>query len=267
MSTSVNERDDRAAVDKAISLLISFGDQTASGLGVSELARRADLSKSTAFRVLGMLVRNGVVERVGSSYRLGARLHDLGTAVYSTEHEKIHEVLTPYLADLYEMTHQTVHLAALHGVEVVYLAKLFGHRRVPSPSRVGGRVPAHCTALGKVLMAYSPDAFDEMLASPLDKLTSRSLTDVDALSAQLMRIRREGIAFDDQEAADGLSCVAVPLLGAGGRPVAAMSLSGPSAEYDPRTQVSTIRRVAHAASQALVRAGVGATVRLPRAIA
>jgi IclR family transcriptional regulator, KDG regulon repressor len=267
MSTSITERDDRASVDKAISLLISFGDQAATGLGVSELARRADLSKSTAFRVLGMLVRNGVVERVGSSYRLGTRLHDLGTAVYSTGHEQIHEVLTPYLADLYEMTHQTVHLAALHGVEVVYLAKLFGHRRVPSPSRVGGRVPANCTALGKVLMAYSPEAFDEVLSHPLEKLTDRSVTDVEALSAQLMRIRREGIAFDDQEAAPGLSCVAVPLFGAGGRPVAAVSLSGPSDGYDPRAQVPTVRRVAHAASQALHRAGVGSSVRRQRAIA
>src|SRR4051794_21893740 len=122
--TVTNAREDRAAVDKAISLLLSFGSQAATGIGVSELARRASLSKSTAFRVLGMLERNGVVERIGSSYRFGQRLHDLGTAVYSPEHDRIREVLTPFLADLYEFTRETVHVATLHDTDVVYLAKL-----------------------------------------------------------------------------------------------------------------------------------------------
>src|SRR5690242_17641721 len=130
MTVSVAEpvRDDRAAVDKAISLLVAFGEQASTGVGVSELARRADLSKSTAFRVLGMLERNGVVERIGTGYRLGARLHQLGQAVYSPEHERVRDLLLPFLTDLYEMTRHTVHLAALHDTDVVYLAKLYGHR-------------------------------------------------------------------------------------------------------------------------------------------
>ncbi|MEU0312100.1 IclR family transcriptional regulator [Nocardioides sp. NPDC006273] len=267
MTTITPTRDDRAAIDKAVSLLLSFGDQASTGLGVSELARRAALSKSTAFRVLGMLERNGVVEKVDRSYRLGSRLHDLGTKVYSAEHEALREVLTPFLADLYEMTHETVHLASLHGTDVVYLAKLFGHRRVPSPSRVGGRVPAHCTAVGKVLLAYSPSAFDTVTAAPLRALTSRTLSDATVLAAQLVRIRQEGIAFDDQEAAPGLNCVAVAVFGSDGRPLAALSVSGPVATFDPRAQAAPLRRVARAASQALQRSGVGSTVRRQRAIA
>lgn len=266
MSTMTISRDDRAAIDKAVSLLVSFGEQASTGLGVSELARRAELSKSTAFRVLGMLVRNDVVEKVGSEYRLGSRLHDLGTKVYSAEHEALREVLTPYLADLYEMTHETVHLAALHGTDVVYLAKLFGHRRVPSPSRVGARVPANCTAVGKVLMAYSPSAFDAVVSTPLPRLTAHSITDPDALAAQLMRIRREGIAYDDQEAAERLNCVAVPVFGADGRPLAALSISGLVGEYDPRAQAVLLRRVARAASLTLQKSGVGSTVRRARAV-
>ena len=267
MTMTAQERDDRAAIDKAFSLLVSFGDQASTGIGVSELARRSDLSKSTAFRVLGILVRNGVVERVGSNYRLGPRLHELGTAVYSSENEQVRDILTPFLTDLFEMTRQTVHLAALHGTDVVYLAKLFGHRRVPSPSRVGGRVPASCTAVGKVLLAYTPGAIDEALSEPLRSLTARSVSDPADLSAQLFRIRREGIAFDDEEAAQGLSCVAAPVFGAAGRPAAALSVSGPAGDFDPRSQAAALRRVAQAGSQALQRAGVGSTVRRPRAIA
>src|SRR4051794_33731131 len=77
-------RDERTAVDKAVSLLLSFG-HSCEGLGVSELARRAEMSKSTAFRLLGMLQRNGVVERIGNGYRLGSRLHELAQQVYTPD--------------------------------------------------------------------------------------------------------------------------------------------------------------------------------------
>ncbi len=267
MTVTRHARDDRAVIDKAFSLLVAFGDEGSTGLGVSELARRSGLSKSTAFRVLNMLLRNDVVERAGSNYRLGSRLHELGGGVYSAEHNQIRDALTPFLTDLFEMTRQTVHVAALHGTDVVYLSKLFGHQRVPSPSRVGGRVPASCTAVGKVLLAFTPGAMDEALAEPLRSLTGRSITDHQQLSAQLLRVRRDGIAFDYQEAAIGLSCVAVPVLGVTDRPVAAMSVSGPSRSFDPLSQAATLRRVARAASEAVRRLGVGATVRRTRAVA
>lgn len=247
-------RDARAAIDKAISLLVSFGDHASSGLGVSELARRAQLSKSTAFRVLGMLERNGVVERIGTNYRLGARLHHLGLSVYAPGHERIRDLLIPFLTDLYEHTHETVHLATLHGSEVIYLAKLYGHRPVPSPSRVGGRMPAHCTAVGKVLLAYDADAATEALANPLRSFTGHTITDPRALAAELDRIRRAGIAFDDEESQPGLSCVAVPVRDPGGRPVAALSVAGVTGRIDAQRHARTLRRVAAAAAQAVTHA-------------
>jgi DNA-binding IclR family transcriptional regulator len=125
--------DDRAAVEKAMTLLTCFGGQAGSGIGVSELARRAQLSKSTAYRLLVVLERNGVVEKVERKYRLGQRLHELGRDAYVAEHDWLRDSLTPYLVDLYESTHETVHLGALHGTDVVYLSKLYGHRQVRSP--------------------------------------------------------------------------------------------------------------------------------------
>jgi IclR family transcriptional regulator, KDG regulon repressor len=245
-------RDDRAAVDKAMSLLLAFGEQAHSGVGVSELARRTELSKSTAFRLLGMLERNGVVERVGRQYRLGERLHQLGQDVYSPQHDRVRDAFTPFLGELYERTHQTVHLGALHGSDVVYLAKLYGHRRPPCPSRIGGRVPAHATAIGKVLLAHDPDACERVLAGELTRLTPATLTDPSELATELARVRRAGVAFDREEVQPGLHCVAAPVLSHSGRPIAAISVS--VATSSALSQVEPVlRRVASDASRFLAR--------------
>lgn len=265
MSTMTVTRDDRAAIDKAFSLLSSFGAQASTGVGVSELARRSELSKSTTFRVLKMLERNGAVERVGSNYRFGRHLAQLGTAVYAPGHELVRDVLTPFLADVYEQTHQTVHLAALHSTEVVYLAKLYGHHGVTTPSRVGGRVPAHCTAVGKVLLAYAPDAFDLVLEGPMESLTDRSITDPVVLTSQIVKVRREGLAFECGESSPGVSCVAVPVIGVTGRPVAALSVSIPCDHVEEHRYAAALRQVSHVASQTARRAGLGATVGRSRA--
>jgi DNA-binding IclR family transcriptional regulator len=229
-------------VDKAVSLLLAFGEQASTGVGVSELARRAELSKSTAFRVLGLLARNGVVERIGREYRLGARLHELGSHVYSTDHDRVRDQMTPFVTDLYERTHETVHLAALHGTDVVYLAKLYGHRRVPSPSRVGGRVPAHATAVGKALLAHEPEMLDAVLAAGLPAITPSTISDPSVLLDQLAAVRRTGVAHDLEEMRSGLFCVAMPILDSTGRPVAALSVSA-GAHVDLRRIEATLRQV------------------------
>ncbi|MFK0159805.1 IclR family transcriptional regulator [Streptomyces sp. NPDC090493] len=258
-SLASQARDDRAAVDKAISLLVAFGDKASSGVGVSELARRAQLSKSTAHRVLGMLERNGVVERVGTDYRLGERLHQLGRSVYADGHESLRDLLLPYLTDLYELTRHTAHLAVLHGTDVVYLGKLYGHRPAPVPSRIGGRLPAHATAVGKVMLAYDAEAAAQAIAGPLHRFTARTVTDPAELSDELDRIRRTGVAYDEEESQLGLSCVAAPVLGRSGRAVAALSVAGRRGHIDTLRLGADVRRVAAAASQAQQRTG-----RLPR---
>ncbi|MFG2948406.1 IclR family transcriptional regulator [Streptomyces adustus] len=243
-------RDDRAAVDKAISLLVALGDRSSSGTGVSELARRAQLSKTTAHRVLGMLERNGVVERIGTDYRLGERLHHLGRAVYSPGSETVRDLLLPYLADLYEATRETVHLSVLHDTHVVYLAKLYGHRSAPVPSRIGGRLPAHATAVGKVLLAYDSQAAERAMNEPLGRYTSHTVSTPHELAAELDRIRCTGVAFDDEEYQPGLVCVAAPVLDRGGLPVAALSVAGQRGRTDTRRLSMDVRRIAAEASRA-----------------
>ncbi len=245
-----HDRDARAAVDKAISLLAAFRTEAHTGLGVSELARRSDMSKSTAFRLLQSLMRNGVVEKSGTSYRLGAQLQSLTARHDTPRHAAIRDALTPFLADLYELTHETVHLAVLQGADVIYLNKLYGHRTVSAPSRIGGRAPAHCTGVGKVLLAYDPVARESLHTTDLRAVTAATITDAVELGLELDGVRRAGIARDREEVAPGLACVAAPVL-VRGVAVAALSVSGNSERFDPSMVEPMLRRVCHAAGQSL----------------
>ncbi|MGW1025941.1 IclR family transcriptional regulator [Streptomyces sp. NPDC002577] len=247
------EPDQQTAVDKALTLLTSMAEYD-DGIGVSELARRTQLTKSTAFRLLGILQRNDVVERVGSNYRLGSRLFDIGTRVYGPTTLELRERLLPYLADLYELTHETVHLAVLHDTDIVYVNKIQGHRPTQSPSRIGARMPASCTGVGKALLAFDHDAAELTIAQGLTAHTDHTITDPELLRAELARVRRDGIAYDREEAVRGLACVAVPVMGPAGRPVAALSVAGAAKRFDAHRLAPALRRVAYEASRALAAA-------------
>ncbi|NLT26192.1 MAG: IclR family transcriptional regulator [Microbacteriaceae bacterium] len=248
------QRDDRNAIDKALALLNAFGDDANVGVGVSELARRTGLSKSTAFRILTVLQRNGAVERAGSAYRLGRVVQGGGAErTESPELTRLRDLLTPFLADMYEASRQTVHLAALDGDRVVYLNKLHGHMSMRSPTRIGGTAPAYCTGVGKVLLAWDADATELALAGELAPWTPNTITDADALRTELERVRRTGVAFDREEIVSGLTCIAAPIMGPNETPVAAMSVSGPVGSYAPESQAHALRRVCSSASQQVLR--------------
>jgi DNA-binding IclR family transcriptional regulator len=247
-------RDDRAAVDKAVSLLVALGEHRRHGAGVSELARHTGLSKSTAFRVLRMLERNDIVERIGTDYRLGTRMHQLGRPAYTPEHDVLRDRLLPHLADLYELTHHTVHLGALLGTDVIYLAKLYGHHSMPAPSQIGGRLPAHITAVGKVLLSHDPVAATTVTTRPLRSVTPYTITDPTRLCAELAAVREIGLAFDRQESRLGLGCVAAPISDHRGRVVAAFSISAPYTALAADGPLSTpLRRIAADASRTISR--------------
>src|SRR4029078_9170156 len=106
------------------------------------------------------------------------------------------DLLLPFLVDLFEATRRTVHLASLHGSDVVYLAKLYGHGTAAAPSRIGSRLPAHCTAVGKVLLAYDAKAATAALATPLIGLTPRSICEPDSLAAAVPCVRRARVPAD-----------------------------------------------------------------------
>lgn len=253
MTDTITVRDERTAVDKAISVLKAFGSDAHLGVGVSELSRRCELSKSTTFRLLGMLERNEVVERAGTAYRLGRVVHELGAQTDTPRQDLVRDLLTPYLADLYIATHMTVQLATLNGTNVVYLNKLEGHQRLRSPSRIGGRMPAYCTGVGKVLLAFDPEATERAMREPRHAWTANTIVEESALRSELADVRRAGLAHDNGESLETLVCIAAPVLGRNGAAVAALSVSGHVSSFRPENYEPLLRRVCFAASQAVAR--------------
>lgn len=230
------------AVNKALSLLDVFRGH--GPMGVSEIARRAHIAKSTAFRLLAHLEEAGFVERVGTDYRLGWRLFELGNGVRHCQPRGLRDVAAPYLGDLFARTQVVVQLAVLDGTDVMYLDKVYGPGSPKTPSIVGGRVPATCTALGKAILAFSDrETVEGVLRGGLIRRTRYSIAEPGRLAQQLRQVRVEGVAYDREESALGLVCVAAPIV-VNGRAEAAVSVSGPATRFDVDAVAGLVRRAA-----------------------
>ncbi|MEX1264375.1 MAG: IclR family transcriptional regulator [Actinomycetota bacterium] len=216
-------------------------------VGVSELATRLGLGKSTVHRLLSTLALEGLIERDPASgrYRLGLKLYELGSIV--GDHFDLHEVVAGPIDDLRNRTGETVHVAILDGSEVVYIARRESPHTLRMFGRVGHRNHAHCTSTGKLLLAFLPppdlakilDAFD------LPAHTRFTITDRAKLEDEIEAIRRRGWAENVQESELGAHSVAAPIRDTSGRVVAAISVAGPAARFTPevmrRVAVDTVR--------------------------
>ena len=216
-------------VANALRMLEVF--HTESEMGVSDLARRLDLHKNNAFRLLATLELAGYISQSDEtgSYRLGPRCLELGHAF--ARNQSLMKHARPILERLADELGETTHLGTLHGREVVHLDGVLPDQLVLTGSRVGERLPAHCTALSKVLLGADP-ADPAGGATPgagdLERFTTSTIVDADKLLEELRSVQLQGYAVDLEEYASGLCCVAAPVRDATSRVVAALSLSGPS---------------------------------------
>lgn len=211
-------------IERMTLILDAFNGPTAR-LTLEDVARRTRLPRSTAHRILDQLVRQRWLAHHSFGYGLGPRA--LGLGGRDGGHGKIREAAAPLLHELQVTTGLVAHLAVLDGAEVLYLDKLGGRLASSVPSRVGGRAPAHCTALGKAMLAWlEPEQVDSLLGSGISRLTDRTIGEMAVLHQELHRVRqRRGLAFERGEAFPGIACVAAAVRGPEG-PVAGISLVG-----------------------------------------
>jgi DNA-binding IclR family transcriptional regulator len=243
---------ERTAVDKALEVLAAF-PTGGEPIGVSELARSLGLSKSTVFRLVSALERHGLVERDNGAYRLGRRLHDLGARVVERSPGLLHDVLWPVMGRLRGRTGSTVHLGVLYDDEVVLIGRLPGQHPAPATLAVGSRFPAHCSALGRAVLAHLPDRADEVVRAGLRPRTATTVTGAPAFLERLATVRTDGVAVVSDEARAGLTCVATALLDRAGRPIAALSLGTATAGGHDARLLAHELRLARSEASALVR--------------
>lgn len=237
---------------KTVAILHSFTAEDRV-LPLSELVRRTGLPKATVHRIAGELVHLRLMDKTPNGYRLSGGLFELG--LRASSERTLLEVAMPFLQDLYERTHETVHLGVREGTEVVYIAKIGGHRQVAAPSRTGGRMPMHCTAIGKALLATAePILIQQVLSAPLERRTPHTIIAPGVLHKQLRKVVESGVAYEHEESALGLQCIACAVFDAEGvRPVAAISVSGPTGRFRPEGHHSVVRATATALSSTLAR--------------
>ncbi|MGF6884600.1 DNA-binding IclR family transcriptional regulator [Nocardia sp. GAS34] len=252
MSSSATERqiDGTTVLGKVMAALESFSIDDGA-LSLAEIGRRTGIPKGTLHRVLADMVAVRLLERTEAGYRLGGYLFELG--MRASVERSLLEVAIPFLEELNGRIHETVHLGILDGTDVVYLTKIGGRRQASAPSRIGGRMPVHCTAIGKMLLAYVDRSLrDQVLAGPLRSYTPRTLVQPGILRRQLGRIATEGVAYEFEESTPGLVCVAAPVREAD-RVVAAISVAGPSHRFHPEAHAAAVRAAADGIGVTLTR--------------
>ena len=231
------------SVTKALRLLAAFRD-VGQVAGVSELARATKLPKSTAYRLLNQLEAAGYLERSGTDYRLHRMVFELGNCVPMCDHGGLREIAGPFLSDLFLHSRYVVHLAVLDGSDVLYLDKIHGPG-IKVPTKIGGRMHASCSALGKAMLPFGHrQEIENILGEGLQRRTRHSIAAPGLFVRELQQVHKHGVAFDREEAALGLTCVAAPVI-CQGVAVAAISVSGPTGRFDPASLAARVRAAAN----------------------
>ncbi|MCB1273035.1 MAG: IclR family transcriptional regulator [Leucobacter sp.] len=229
------------AFDLLEALAASDGEDT-----LAALADRCGLAVPTAHRLLGTLQRRGYVRRLEDRrYALGAGLIGLGRVAVPP----LADAAMPVLRELEDAFHETANLAVLDGDLVLYVAQVPSRQRMRMFTEVGRRVLPHASGVGKAILSTLPDArVREIIASTgLPRFTPTTITDADALLADLREARRRGFAVDDGEREVGVRCIAVPVPGSS--PAAAISISGPSARINDELAGTVTRALQEAAAR------------------
>jgi DNA-binding IclR family transcriptional regulator len=224
------------AVRRALRILSLF-EPTSPELGISDVARRLGMHKSTVHRLLATMQAEGFVyQTAGGQYALTWKVLQLSAA--RSAHRGLREAVLHQLEPLAQQTGETAHLAVLDGRQVLYVEKVESRHQLRMPSAVGRHVPLHATALGKVLAAGLDEATVSQLlfGHKLEAFTPTTLTRPQDVLSELDKVRDRGYAVDNEEIEYGLTCVAAPVLGPQGETCAAISIAGPTSRVAARAE-------------------------------
>jgi DNA-binding IclR family transcriptional regulator len=237
-----SENDLVKSLDRGLSIL-DLLSMIGRDVRLGEIAASTDLPKSTVHRLLATLEVRGytVRDRLTGSYRLGPKISTrFGTS------RVVHDILTAVAM----RSGETANLGVLVGAEVMYVDRADSPQALRWQMGVGSKVPAHCSGLGKILLAQlRDDVVDRLLPVPLEVHTKHTITGIAQLLEELAEVRRCNYALDDEEFIDGVRCVAVPVPDATGRVAAALSLAGPAFRLSKESALSQVQHLHGAAAR------------------
>lgn len=198
-----------SVTSRALAVLAAF-ESTTGALTVARIAQRSGLPLSTTYRLVHELEAWGGLDRTPHGlYQVGMRIWELGQLAGRRLRDRAH----PFLQDLFDLTHENVHMAVREGTQVLYIDKIYGSRKVPMVSRVGGRLPLHTTAVGRVLLAAEPEWFIEAYVErELEAPTERTLIDPGGLRDAISAAARDHYSITVNQMRVGSCSVAVPIV-------------------------------------------------------
>jgi len=221
-----------AAVLKVFAILQSLADR--SETGVSELSMRLAMPKATVYRFLQTMRSLGYVRQEADSERYGLtmKVFELGTK--ALQYPDLIELAKPHMQELSDKTGETIHLGMLIDSEIIYVHKVDSRHVLGMYSKVGRRAPIHCTAIGKVLLAWESDQFrDSVLAgATFEKFREKTITNKADFIAELERTKAQGFGQDREEFDDHIRCVGMPIFDRHNQAVAGLSISFPTFRYE-----------------------------------
>ena len=251
----LRRRERLSSVATAIRLLKAFSEDEVD-IGISDLARRLGIAKSTAHRLAVTLVSEGLLEqdRGSGKYRLGVALFRLGALV--RQRMEVSNEARPFLYDLRETINESVHLAILDGIQIMYVYHLESTHAIRMRSDLGVRKPAYLTAEGQAMLAFAPpELVEQVIAAGLAPRTPKTIITADKFQKTLAVVRQRGCAIEDEESELGMVCVAAPIRDDAGAVVAAVGIAGPVTRLSKRSVATIIPNVIATANQISARLG------------
>jgi IclR family KDG regulon transcriptional repressor len=234
------------AVERAMQILSAFdGEHT--DRGVSEIAEATGLHKATTHRIMMTLLNGGFLERApdGERFRLGIRVVELGLG--ALRDLDLRRAAFPYMQQLVERFDETCDLGVFDRGMVLYVEVVHSRHSLTIAARVGRRLPVHCTASGRVFLAFLPaEVVEPLLSEPLMPCTQKTTTSLPQFRQELEATRQRGYALDNEEFEAGIRAVSAPIRDIDGNVIAALSMPGPANRMPPQR----IREIAEALLEA-----------------
>ena len=238
------------SIERALDILEAFTYSNPE-LGLVEISKKVKLSKGTTYRIVYTLTSRGYISQDQNlgKYRLGPKSFEIGSVALSQM--EIRRVAHTYLEELRNLTGEATHLVVQDKGEALYLDKLDSPRAIRMNSFIGQRLPMHCTAVGKAMLADLPELEVSYICNMrgMGRSTAKTITTIEGLLQDLQQVKAEGYAIDDEENEEGLRCLAAPIRDYSGKVIAAISVSVPIFRFGDELRPNFVESLVSTAKQ------------------